>query len=430
MCGRRARMAGGVLLMAAMTLGGGASRALADAAMFEKTLPSLTWILCPNGEDKISTGSGVLIDARHGLVLTAYHVVAERPEVIVFFPARDADGELITDPKEYIKARRELGVEGTVIARDARKDLALIRLPQIPENAKAVAIATGSPRPGQGVYAIGNSGSRDGVLWRYIDGTVRQVYRTEMSLETKQDVNAWVVEMTLPTNKGDSGGPILNAQGELVAITSNRNPDEIAVHYGIDVREIRTMVGPTLARTEPSPSRPEPSPSIAARVESSPVVSRGPAPADDLPVARVTNLEIDHDVIRGGRRGLLARLDLDIDHAKGRPCLINLSICDADGRLLRTPLPASPEPVLPVGANSTVTPTVENWGISRMTLFIPYDSIEPAIPTAHGRVALKGVLNVYDMAAGRWIMNASAEKRFLYNRDLGGPARAIARTVR
>jgi hypothetical protein len=421
-----------VFLMAAMALGGGASRALADAELFEKALPSLTWILSPKGEDRFSSGSGVLIDDRRGLVLTAYHVVAERPDVIVFFPARDAGGDLMTAPKDYIKSSGELGVEGTVIARDARRDLALIHLPRVPETAKAVAIAAGSPRPGQGVYAIGNSGTRDGVLWRYIDGTVRQVYRTEMKYETKQAVNAWVVEMTLPTNEGDSGGPILNARGELVAITASSNPGEVAVHYGIDVREIRSMVGPTLARTGPSPSRTGPSPSIGAMFEPAPAASHAPTPepADALPVARVADLEIDQDVVRDGRRGLLARFDLDIDHALGLPCLVNLTIFDANGRPLRTRLPASPEPVLPVGANSTVTPTVDNWGVCRLTLFIPYDSIEPAIPTAPGRVPLKGVLNVYDMAAGRWIMNASAEKRFLYNRDLGGPAPAVARATR
>jgi S1-C subfamily serine protease len=240
----------GFLTVAALALSMGGSRALGDEVSFEKALPSLTWVLSPTGGDNVSSGSGVLIDVGQGLVLTAYHVVEDRPKVLIFFPYHHADGTLETDPKFYTGHLEELAIVGQVIASEPGKDLALIRLPKVPAAARATPLAARSPRTGQDVFAIGNSGSSNGVLWRYLDGRVRQVFRRKMAYASKQQVDARVVETTVPTNSGDSGGPVLNAGGELVAITASSYAKEVAVNYGIDVEEIRAMVGPTLARVE------------------------------------------------------------------------------------------------------------------------------------------------------------------------------------
>ncbi len=68
----------GVLLATLLTLAGSLPRARADEEIYNKALPSATWIISPKGNGKDNSGSGVLIDARQRLVLTAYHVVEDR----------------------------------------------------------------------------------------------------------------------------------------------------------------------------------------------------------------------------------------------------------------------------------------------------------------------------------------------------------------
>ena len=96
-------------------------------------------------------------------------------------------------------------------------------------------VAVKSPRPAQPLIAIGNHGNR--CLWRFSCGSVRQVYQYSFAYPSKQQVDARVLEMTVPTSGGDSGGPILNRRGELVGITVAGSTPE-AETLGIDVSEI------------------------------------------------------------------------------------------------------------------------------------------------------------------------------------------------
>src|SRR5436309_1306185 len=94
-----------------------ASMAEANSAVFQQTLRSTAWVLSPirtpapgpqrtpggvtpskpgdreaadisqaDNDIKVSLGSGVLIDARRKLLITNFHVVEERTDVVVFFP--------------------------------------------------------------------------------------------------------------------------------------------------------------------------------------------------------------------------------------------------------------------------------------------------------------------------------------------------------
>src|SRR6516225_8693690 len=58
--------------------------------IYQRALRSTVWVVVPQAREGskifVSTGAGALIDARHGLVITNYHVVADRDEVVVFFP--------------------------------------------------------------------------------------------------------------------------------------------------------------------------------------------------------------------------------------------------------------------------------------------------------------------------------------------------------
>src|SRR5262249_5289669 len=156
----------------------------------------------------ISYGTGFVADAKHKWVVTNYHVVEERKQAVVFFPTFRGD-RAISDPEYYARNAEKLGIPGEVIARDKKRDLALIELPELPKGAVDLVLAIRSPKPGETVHAIGSSGLKDGVLWRYSKGEVRQVYPTKFKARTSDggalEVEATVVETQVPTNQGDSG---------------------------------------------------------------------------------------------------------------------------------------------------------------------------------------------------------------------------------
>ncbi len=212
----------------------------ANEQVFKKTLHGTVLVLCKK-ERGMSVGSGILVDAQKRLVATANHVVADGTQVVVVFPVYGDDGNQITEPDYYRKHISSLAIRTRVVARSASHDLALLRLARIPTNAQAVLLAKHAPRAGQDVHGIGNSGIGGGALWRYSPGKVRNVYHKRWRT-AEQVLTAQVVETSLPANPGDSGGPVVNDQAELVAITSGFDPSSQAVSIGIEVRELSQLL--------------------------------------------------------------------------------------------------------------------------------------------------------------------------------------------
>jgi S1-C subfamily serine protease len=160
-------------------------------------------------------GSGFLVDAQRRLVVTARHVVRDLTHVTLMLAQTDEAGDVITDLGFY-KANPQLLVKGEVIFRDAGKDIAVIRLDKLPTGAVALPLAS-TVRAGQTIHLVGNSSVSFGGLFGYRRGVVAGVYRSTPAMTAS---NARIVETTVPSNHGDSGGPVVNDAGELVAFIS------------------------------------------------------------------------------------------------------------------------------------------------------------------------------------------------------------------
>jgi S1-C subfamily serine protease len=229
-----------------------------------QALPATVMVLREHGE-RIVTGSGVLVDRQRKWVLTNYHVTGDDKSVVVLFPNYDAGGNVIAERDAYFMKVGDLIrlgrlVKGHVMARDLRRDLALLELEQVPEDARAIRLAVASPRPGQRVHSVGSPGASD-ALWLYTQGTVRMVYSRKYVVDGEFEVHARVVEAQSLVNPGDSGGPVVNDRGELVAVVESAR---VAHHGGdvhllsifIDVSEVKTF----LKRHAPEGSWPTPEP--------------------------------------------------------------------------------------------------------------------------------------------------------------------------
>jgi hypothetical protein len=225
-----------------------ASPAWADAKIYEQALQSTTWVLTKTA-GKTSSGTGVLIDAEKKLIVTNFHVVGEARNAIVFFPAMQNDKPVVTR-KHYVDNVKTLGLRGRVLGVDRKRDLAVVQLDKLPEGAKAIPLAADSPKPGETVESIGNPGASD-ALWVYTSGMVRSVYKKQFRTGAG-DHDFTVVETSSPINTGDSGGPVVNAAGELVAISQAISPSGRLVSYSVDITEVKAFLA--------SPWKPAPLP--------------------------------------------------------------------------------------------------------------------------------------------------------------------------
>lgn len=219
---------------------------ITNKELYQRTLKSTCWVVV-EFPTYMSFGSAWVLDTDKRLVVTNHHVVTDGDECRVFFPAYK-DGRVIADKQHYLKDEKP--IKGKVFDTDRKRDLAIIQLESIPEGISALPVAEVGTSPGEEVFSVGNPGSSD-ALWVYTTGTVRQVYRKMYRLSGSQVVDADVVETDSPTNRGDSGGPVVNERGELVAVVSAGDPEAQLMTLFIDAAEVKKYRDEILDILEP-----------------------------------------------------------------------------------------------------------------------------------------------------------------------------------
>ena len=174
--------------------------------IYNNTIRAVMWIV----NTDISEGSGVLLDKEFKLAVTNAHVTDTSRVVHVFFPAPNANGELMKERDFYLNHHgvlEQLGyyTKGHVVAKDVGTDLAIIHLEGLPETARQIDWAGTPPTINTGniVYILGNPGGRD--LWRW-------------KLGQFQNDDGKLLHIQSDVFGGSSGGPVLNKQGILLGI--------------------------------------------------------------------------------------------------------------------------------------------------------------------------------------------------------------------
>lgn len=199
--------------------------------LHQKLLKSSGWIQQRNGDQILSHGTGWVLDAERKLMVTNDHVVAGQDVVWVIFP-KYKDGKLVREESEY---RGEKGVKATVIDRDRTRDLAVIQLESLPEGIVALPLAAEEPEEGDLVRTIGGfTNGSDNLVFSGVSGEVRTV-GVNGGLHGNGKVR--VVLSTVSINGGNSGGPLVNEAGELVATNS------YIVNSGVGGRKVENTSG-------------------------------------------------------------------------------------------------------------------------------------------------------------------------------------------
>ena len=142
---------------------------------------------------QVSAGSGVIIDAKHGYVITNHHVIKNAREVMV-----------TTKDRRQFQAR--------ILGSDAGTDIALLQID--PQNLVALKFGdSDAMNVGDYVLAIGNP---FGIGQTVTSGIVSALGRFGINTEGYEDF----IQTDASINPGNSGGALVNLKGELIGINT------------------------------------------------------------------------------------------------------------------------------------------------------------------------------------------------------------------
>ena len=170
------------------------------------------FVVGPDGEEmQSSVGSGVVI-LDTGVILTNIHVVAGAKRISVIF----SEG---------------LESEAVVTGTRPEDDLAVLQAMTLPDDLQAATLqSTSGLSPGDHVTAVGFPfGIGPSVSSGVVSG-LRRDYRTPEGKRLLTNL----IQFDAAVNPGNSGGPLVNATGEVVGIvTGILNPTEQRVFVGV-----------------------------------------------------------------------------------------------------------------------------------------------------------------------------------------------------
>ncbi|MBI1902586.1 MAG: trypsin-like peptidase domain-containing protein [Planctomycetia bacterium] len=187
-----------------------------EPGVYERVVRSTVWIVTEKGE-----GSGAVVKSQDGdsVVVTTFHVVQDAERIVCFFPSFDEQGEVNSDRQFYLKHAERLGIPTRIGDIDPERDLAILELDAVPEDARPLKLAS-RVLPGEEIHVIGNYGW--GPLFGYSCGHVRGVLAPRdarergksglglaSSAEMPMPLNGRVLVTDAPVNEGDSGGPVV-----------------------------------------------------------------------------------------------------------------------------------------------------------------------------------------------------------------------------
>jgi S1-C subfamily serine protease len=188
---------------------------------YQKVRPSLVTVKSlranpAGGEPMGGLGTGVVVEEETGLILTALHVVRDALVVKVVFH----DG-----------FRDQMESEAVVVSAQPENDLAVLKPAVIPDDLVAATLAgSGQLNVGDEVVAVGNP---FGIINSLSSGVVSGLGRSFQAPQTGETLTN-LIQFDAAVNPGNSGGPLLDRNGEVVGIVSALlNPTEQEFFVGI-----------------------------------------------------------------------------------------------------------------------------------------------------------------------------------------------------
>ncbi len=168
-------------------------------------------------------GSGFVINAAEGYVVTNHHVVEREQKITVnFFLRRGAEVEKVSREKVRLVALNPY----LDVALLKVEDLGSLALPQVHLAPEASEVRVGDP-----VFAIGNP-----------LGLERTVSEGIVSKRDREFDGLLYIQTTAAINPGNSGGPLFNDRGEVIGITNMKSTFGEGLGFAIPVAYLKQFL--------------------------------------------------------------------------------------------------------------------------------------------------------------------------------------------
>ncbi len=176
----------------------------------------------PEGKQEVGGGTGFVVDAAKGLIVTNRHVVDDD----------QAEYSIVTNDGERLDAK--------VLARDQFNDLAILQV----EAKNLVAVELGDSDAlaiGQTVIAIGNAlGEYTNTVTR---GVVSGIGRTIVAGGTTgSEKLEGIIQTDAAINPGNSGGPLINLVGQVIGINTAIDRQGQLVGFALPINSVKKII--------------------------------------------------------------------------------------------------------------------------------------------------------------------------------------------
>jgi Do/DeqQ family serine protease len=177
----------------------------------------------PFGRGEVGgAGSGVIVDADNGYILTNHHVVGDADEIQVSL----IDGRML---------------DAEIVGSDSATDIALIKV-EADDLTEMPIGDSNDVRVGDFVIAIGNP---YGLTHTVTSGIVSALGRTGISRDGYEDF----IQTDASINPGNSGGALVNMNGELIGINSviiSRSGGNVGIGFAVPTEIASSIMGQIL----------------------------------------------------------------------------------------------------------------------------------------------------------------------------------------
>ena len=173
----------------------------------------------PREREFRSAGSGVIVDAKNGYIVTNAHVIKNASEITI---------TLVDD----------LELKAEVVGSDERSDVAVLRVKDGKLPAEIALADSARLQVGDFVIAIGNP---FGLQHTVTSGIVSALGRTGISRDSLEDF----IQTDAAINPGNSGGALVDLDGELVGIDSvilSGSGGNIGIGFAIPSNIVRSIM--------------------------------------------------------------------------------------------------------------------------------------------------------------------------------------------
>ena len=174
-------------------------------------------------ESSIGTGSGIII-SEDGYIVTNCHVIEDTLNIKVSFYNSDKN------------------MTARVIGYSKRDDIAVIKVDA--EGLRPATFASSADcRTGERVYSIGAPEGEE-FAWSVAQGIISnpqreiKIYNDEYILEKKM----YLLQTDTAVNPGNSGGPLINARGEVVGIVTLKRTDAAGLGFALPSSESLELI--------------------------------------------------------------------------------------------------------------------------------------------------------------------------------------------